>query len=395
MTPPERYRLNSSSFAHYWNNGTGASLLGKLGRTPDLEQAKYKIPLLFEVDHPADEVVQALHIPLGFGQGQAVVESYIQNPGQVAAVQKEILDRFFASFEPEPGWLDWPLLNKGLEISQRSGISGLIVLRDYCLMGGYESAAINKPLIYTGALKKGAVKRISETVEFWVDITGHEALRYGHIGFTAAIKTRMIHSFARLGILRHTEWDSQKWGMPLNRWDMLATNLGFSVVYLNGLVQMGISPLEDEIRGLFHLWKYLGYLLGIPAGLLPDTEEEAIESLYYWTMTQADGDRDSKALALALQEEPVKAYYPTSRAGRLFMREIHLFYNRYLLGDYSCDLLKLDKTRIGNLARFTIWKNRWQNRNVGNEAARRRLISSGRARHEEVKAIYLKWNKRD
>ncbi len=57
-------------------------------------------------------------------------------------------------------------------------------------MGGYESSAINKPLIYTQALKKGAAKRMAETVEFWVHVTGEDAMQRDGIGFKSAIKSK-------------------------------------------------------------------------------------------------------------------------------------------------------------------------------------------------------------
>ncbi len=392
MKTPFRYQLNTSSFAYYWQEGIGRELLGKLGTVPDLENARDRIPSLFQVDEAADDLVEALHMKLGFGTAQGIIDEYLSGSPQGESQQKDLLDQFFSAFEIEPTWLDWGLIDKGLQLTHRSGISGLVVLRDYCLMGGYESAAINKPLIYTGALRKGAVKRISETVDFWVDVTGSGALKFGNTGFKSVLKTRMIHSYARLSILKYSDWDEEKWGMPLNYWDMLATNLGFSIVYLVGLRRMGIKPQADEIRGVLHLWKYIGYLLGIPSELMPDSEESAIEELYYWTMTQAPGDEDSVALAHALQEEPVEAYYPTTRWGRLFMREIHLFYNRYLLGDHSCRALKLDNTKTGSLAYASVLKNKWQNRSRLSEKNRQRLIRSGRAEHEEVKAIYLKWN---
>ncbi|SEM20160.1 hypothetical protein SAMN05216436_102209 [bacterium A37T11] len=385
---PWRYRVNTSSFTHYWTAGVGAELLKKLDRHPDLARADLFIPYLFKQDDAGDAVVQALHQQMGFAAAQQMIEEFLQG-NEVPKAYSTTLNTFFAPINFEPAWLNRELMQKGVELSQRSGISGLVSLRDYCLMGGYESAAINKPLIYTGALKKGAVKRLAETVEFWVDITGDGALAYGEIGFRGIIKTRMIHSFARINILKSTDWDNHKWGIPLNSWDMLATNLGFSLVYLVGLRKLGIVPLADEISGLFHLWKYVGYLLGVPLELIPENEQQAIEALYFWTMTQADGDDDSKAMAHALQEESLQSHYPPSKFGRKMMREIHLYYNHYLLGNYSCDLLKLDTTWVGKVAHLNIWKNRLENRRVNDDVHRQRLVKKGRKLHERIKRIYL------
>jgi hypothetical protein len=388
MQAPERYRPNTSSFAHYWTEGLGVELLNTLGFRPDLRRAEEYVPYLFQQDDAGDRVVDQLHKRIGFAKAQNLLEEYMDHPGNVPREYRGVLDVFFGGFEAVPSWLDMDLLQKGLQLSQRSGIPGLVVLRDYCLMGGYESSAINKALIYTGALKKGAVKRISETVEFWVNVTGDNALQPAGIGFKSVLKTRLIHSFSRINILKASPWDTNKWGTPLNTWDMLATNLGFSLVYLAGLRRFGTSTVAFETEGLFHLWKYIGYLLGIPPALLPDTEKEAIEALYYWTMTQADGDADSRSLAGALQQEPLQAYYPTTSIGRKMMREIHLYYNHYLLGDYSCDLLGLDKTFTGKIAALNIWKNKQENRRIHHESHRMKLIDKGRKQHEYIRELY-------
>ncbi|HBW81055.1 MAG TPA: DUF2236 domain-containing protein, partial [Sphingobacterium sp.] len=65
-------------------------------------------------------------------------------------------------------------------------------------------------------------------------------------------------------MLKHGQWQTEKWGIPLNTWDMLATNLGFSLVYLTGLKRMKFNILKSEVDGLFHVWKFIGTLLGIP-----------------------------------------------------------------------------------------------------------------------------------
>lgn len=391
MKIPDRYKVNTTSFHFYWTKGIGASLLTKLPTTPDLAHAAQFIPLLYQYDKACDQLVEHLHLKIGFAKGQQLIRDYLRGKA-IEADYVGLISEFMATLPLEPEWLDRQKIEQGIELSQRSGLTGLIVLRDYCLMGGYESSAINKPLIFTGALKKGAVKRLTETVTFWVDITANDALKKGGIGIEAILLTRCIHSFARLNILKHNDWNSDKWGIPLNTWDMLATNLGFSLVYLIGLKQMKFNLLNNEINGIFHLWKYIGTLLGIPLDLLPDSEEEAIKSLYYWTMTQKEGDKDSVALAQALMEEPVNAAYPRSKFGRKLMREVHLYYNNYLLGAYSCALLGLEKTAIGKIAYFNILKNKKANSQILNDKVRQQQIRKGRKVHEGVKQIYLTYN---
>ena len=391
VNPPYRYKLNESSFSHYWREGIGVELLQKLGYIPDIKMADNFIPFLYEWDRHGDQLVLDLHEKKGFARGNASLTSFLKGD-LLPADETNIWSNFFSKFIIEPEWLDHQKLQLGAELCRRAGLSSLIVLRDYCLMGGYESAAINKPLIYTGALKKGAVKRLTDTVNFWVHITKENGLHRDAEGFRQIILTRIIHSYSRINILKKTDWDSNKWGIPINIWDMLATNLGFSLVYLVGLRKIGIQPSHKEVEGLFHFWKYVGYLLGIPLELLPNNENEAIEALYFWTMTQREGDDDSKSLAHTLQEEPVLANYPKNKLMRMMMREVHLYYNRFLLGDYSCKLLGLPPTKIGRFGLVNIWRTRKNERLIVDELSRLQAIETGGNEQERVRMIYQRFN---
>ncbi len=392
MDIPFRYKINTSSFRYYWSEGVGKELLLKLGYVPEIESAKALIPELYKCDKMADEVVTQLYLNEGFSRSNDSLLDYFEGIKHPQKYQN-IWDSFFNSFELLPNWVNKDLLKKGSELSRRAGLSALIVLRDYCLMGGYESAAINKPLIYTGALKKGAVKRLTDTVNFWVHLTKKNALEWNQEGLKQLFQTRFIHAYSRVNILLNTDWDDKKWGLPINNWDMLATNLGFSIVFVTGLRKIGIIPSDEEVAGIIHFWKYIGYLLGIPLHLLPDNEHQAIESLYYWTMTQREGDSDSQSLARALMEEPIQARYPTHQMMRMMMKEVHLYYNRYLLGNYSCDLLGLPNTNVGRFGIINIWKTRQNEKRIIDQASRQQAIREGERDQEHVRHIYQRFNK--
>ncbi|ANH80128.1 hypothetical protein A8C56_03230 [Niabella ginsenosidivorans] len=387
---PRRYQINTTSFEHYWKKGAGVLLLKKLGFTPDIRNADPFKPYLFEFDREGDKVIEQLYEPIGFQRAHEVLKAYM-NHQPICREHQDILDAFFKTVELDPPWLDHQKIDKGIELSQRSGVPGLLVLRDYCLMGGYESAAINKPLIYTGILKKGAAKRLTDTTVFWVNITRTGAFRKEGQGLWHVISTRLIHSFSRTGILKKTDWKIEQWGIPLNTWDMLATQLGFSLVFLTGLRRMGFNPSEEEVAGLFHLWKYIGYLLGIPLELLPENEHQAIEALYYWTMTQAPGDADSVALADALMRETMESGFPRSWFARKLMQQMHLFYNHYFLGRYSCRLLRIPKPFVRGIFRIFLWRIKRLERKMSNRKLRAKAILDGGARQLSALNIYLKY----
>jgi len=77
------------------------------------------------------------------------------------------------------------------------------------------------------------------------------------------------------------------------------------------------------------------------------------------------------------------------------MREIHLYYNYYLLGNYSCQLLGLNKSRFGAIAYLNILKNKIRNSKLMTDNHLHMMITKGRSEQLEVKRIYLTYNKRE
>ena len=337
---PKRFHFPSPGFTRYWNEGRGEQLAAKINRRfPSENEIQAKIPWLFETDQLADKVIQEVMIPHGYPKTVQWIDQGLkgENTDEIPQILMELLDFSVR----KPNWLDLEKVETGAKLCRRSGTRGFMVLRNYCLMGGYESSAINKPLIFTGALKKGAAKRTTETTDFWVKVIAENALEDPLSGIRECILIRLMHAYARVSILQRTDWKTAEWGEPLNQWDMIATNLGFSLVFLDGIRSLGVQPKPKEIPGLFHLWKYIGYLLGIPAEYLPETEEVAIRELYAWTITQPPADEDTKELAKALMLEPYSSHFPKKEWQKKRVVQIHLAYNYYFLGSESCKAMGL------------------------------------------------------
>lgn len=391
--PPLRYQINTTSFKHYWEEGTGKQLLTKHQLNLTIDDSRKFIPLLFETDETTDTVNRYLFKDCSVKEGFQKIDSLLDNGPQPD--DPDFIHDYFRQVYERPDWMNPELINQGAALCQRGGINSFMVLRNYALMGGYESAAINKPLIATGALQKGAVKRLAETVDFWLNITGTNALTDKNEGIRSVLKTRFIHSFSRLYILDNTEWEDAKWGKPLNNWDMLATNLGFSIVFITGLQKMHLDPSSEEIKGLFHLWKYVGYLLGIPLNLLPDNEQEAIEQLYYWTMTQSAADEDSISLATALYNESLQLKKPAVHLFKKILQQTHLACNYHMLGAYSCQSLQLPAPSLTFFYRQNLQINKRRMKKIFRSAsAYQQQCKKGRKQQIKIVSDYFKYNLR-
>lgn len=235
------------------------------------------------------------------------------------------LQRFFAQVEAAPAWLDAERLEEGARVCCLSGLTGMRVLRDLGLLAGYQASAINRTLVLTGALEKGAQRRIAETSKWWIDCTRPGGMARGAAGYRGTLHVRVVHALVRRRVSGMAEWDASHFGLPVNQGDMHATYLAFSVIFLIGQRLLGVPLTQNERRAVLHLWRYIAWLMGVDERWLHAEENEAIRALYHNLLSQAPADASSQQLGRALIDEPLQRHYPNLQwlRGRL-NRAIHL-----------------------------------------------------------------------
>lgn len=114
---------------------------------------------------------------------------------------------------------------------------------------------------------------------------------------------------------------------------MQATYLAFSVIYLLGSRAMGVKVSRDEAHALVHLWRYVGWLMGVDERWLVTSENDGRIALYQYLLSQAGPDESSRRLGAALGDEPLERHYPNAAwiRGR-WNRAKHLSTVRVFLG---------------------------------------------------------------
>lgn len=378
---------DSPHFKDFWTKGNGSQLIRFSGAEVSFKDFEKFSPYFYHVDEVGDQVVKDIYLTKKFHEASREIEDYIRNGVSESDEVPESVKKLFLQTQKIPDWLDYDLLKSGAELCMRANLDSLISLRDYCLMGGYDFAYLNKPLIITEALKKGAVKRLSETLDFWVNATRYNALELHQKGYEFAIKTRLIHSYARLSIRKHyKDWDTENWGEPINSWDMMATYIGFSLVFLHSLHKLGNTFSVQEEQGLFHLWKYVGYLLGIPENLLPENKKQATEFFYLWTSVQPPADKDSVLLAHSLLNESLENPILKYKFQRRNLRYLHICCTWFLLDNDVCKRLQIPE--VNNKKAFPVIK-RMINKIYDKLVSRKRRIQKGNKDQMKVLTDYL------
>ncbi len=251
-------------------------------------------------------------------------------------------ESLIAHAEQPPFVVDWKLADEGAKFIHRTGTLATDVLRDMALMGGYLLASFNQTLVLTGEFERGAAARLGNTARWWLAVTQAGSNQTSGLGVQATLRVRWVHAMVRRHLKAHSQWDSQRHGLPINQADMAATYLGFSSVMLLGLRKSGIFVSPTQSRGVMHLWKIIAWQMGVASEWLVDTEAEAAVFFRHLMMTHTPPDDTSKRLAQALAQEPLLRQYGALQAARRrWAYWSHLSSSDWLLGGAVLEKLGL------------------------------------------------------
>lgn len=166
-----------------------------------------------------------------------------------------------------PEWVDWASIKRGQDIFVRYLPAATATLFHLSLVGGFSAERIARVVASTGYMNgsgRDVLLRIAETAAFLACVTEHGGLAAHQPGWLAALRVRLLHARVRRR-LRRLGWDSASWDEPINASQMAATQLAFSLNVLSGIEMLtGCTLAEQQAEDYLHLWRYIGYLLGIP-----------------------------------------------------------------------------------------------------------------------------------
>lgn len=305
-----------------------------LGRDLAPSRAEYDdvVAALWQGDSAMDSLVDWM-MDFGPSEARQLLEQALSQGIDRVKDCPQPLHEFFQIIDREPTWLDHSLLADAVRFIHGTGDTANYVLRDLALMGGYLLSGFNQSLVMTGALNKGASRRVAETGKWWMDCTEPGGMRRFGAGFKSTVHVRLVHSLVRRNLAARPEWDSATWGLPLSQVDMVATYLGFSVVLLGGLRKLGIPVTPRESKAVMHLWSYACWVMGVDEKWLVTSELQGVVLLKHTLMTQSRPDWTSRELAGALAQEPLERSYPNFEAMRRTLAyHLHLSTSQYFLG---------------------------------------------------------------
>jgi hypothetical protein len=296
---------------------------------------------LDRLDPLADAAADALaHLPAG---GHHHVDAALLGDTRDAP---PALRELLASVAEFPRWVDWARVDRGCAVFLRAGFVGGLVLGLRSLPYGYAAPAGNKPLVFSGRLAERAPRRLAETARFVAAVSEPGGLYRRDAGYTI---TAQGPPHARPGPPPAAA-ERPLGQRPLVRTDQPARHAGDDPPLLAGLPRRP-APARPPRRShegddFIHLWRVIGWLIGVDEVLLPDDEisaRAASETIY---LTQGPPDVDSRELVAALLNAPAQtAHTPAQQRQARVRMHITRQLCRHLLGNPLADALEVPRER--------------------------------------------------
>lgn len=257
---------------------------------------------ILKTDELADAVVAGFD-RLPKGKGWAQLDQALANG--MASLEDPLpeLEALFAQLDNAPAWVDFEQLKRGSIAYWRAGYFTGLALSCASLAAGYRSSSAVMPLILTGRLVDRAEKRKIETGQWLLRASSPGNMGRDQPGFAFTVRVRLIHAFVRRRLMQLPEWDYEAWGAPINLTDTAYGISGeFSSVAIDAMQKCGLRYSKQEREDMYALWRYVGYVLGVPEELLPCNEQNALEQMEIKELTDTKADDNSRALVKALIE---------------------------------------------------------------------------------------------
>lgn len=198
------------------------------------------------------------------------------------------LSDFFDAVSTDPAWLDRDLLDRGARVYHRFGRNAADVLLQLALVGGYRFGGPTDLLVATGGLTGDMTRRrLGETQKWAATLSRPGALLPHGEAWQLTLHVRVMHALVNDTFVRQGRWDVARWGLPINQTDQAGTLGLFDGVALLGVRALGVPVSRQDSLAVMHLWRYVGWLMGVHDDFLVETEAERHRLNYHVLLAQA------------------------------------------------------------------------------------------------------------
>ena len=232
------------------------------------------------------------------------IKAGIEQQADILRSAPQPLREFFDKVDHDvPAWVDFDSFWPGTRAFFANMGNMLIAYAIGSAVEGF-STLVSKSFSVTGrvtGLGPGAERRLRQNNRHMVEVYYPDGLKRDGDGWKISTRIRFIHSRMRRLLAESDAWDHAAWGTPLS-----AAHVGgialftFSIRQFEHAISMGSSINKEQRDAIVRIWRYAGYLLGVPESILFTNEQEARRIYEIGHLCEPVPDRDSIGVANAV-----------------------------------------------------------------------------------------------
>ena len=250
-------------------------------------------------DPAADQLNDALS-HLGREESTRILQLAMdaEDPRDLRALPPVVQD-FFEEISVPPDWVDQSAFTPGIRMFHRNSRLILGAMVGGTLVEGF-STNISKSFFVTGRLRDQGVRRLRQNNRHMIEIFLPGGMDRGGDGWKLSVRIRLVHARVRRLLDDAEDWDHEAWGRPISAAHVGYAITAFSARLLKHLKSLGAVFNDEERASFMQVWRYSGYLMGIPESILYRDEEEALRLFEIGTVCEPDPDFEAIAMAHSL-----------------------------------------------------------------------------------------------
>ena len=315
-------------------------------RRYDAERADNYIRHTHIGDPPLDPVMEEL-ASLPPPDLHRFIKAGIDQDAEGLRTAPRVMREFFDRVDSEnPPWFDYEAFRPGVRAFHLNATRVLVAFVTGVLIEGF-STLIAKSFATTGRVlnRSTARRRLMQNNRHLLEVFFPGGLRRNGDGWKLSMRLRFVHARVRHLLANSGDWDQEAHGIPLHAGHLGLATTVFSMRLLQHAAAVGATFDQEEQQSVMDVWRYTGYLMGVPEEMLFTDRADAKEIFKVAHMCEPVPDQDSATMANALvgaipltagisdpdeQEAVVKLAYTLSRA---------------LIGNEMADQLQFPKIR--------------------------------------------------
>ena len=253
-------------------------------------------------DPELDPIMEELSAGLSPGELHRFVGAGIEQNEEALRLAPRALRDFFKNLQ-EPPWLYYEGFRPGVRAFHENVDLMLTAFVTGVLVEGF-STLIAKSFGITGRVATTR-RRLQQNNRHMMEIFFPAGLQRNNEGWKLSTRIRFVHTRIRGLLAKSDEWNHEAWGTPLS-----AAHLGFAIsVFSKRLleysVMLGARFSKEERNSVLAIWRYAGYLMGIPETILYTNAQDAEQTYKVSYLCEPPADADSVSVAnLLIQSIP-------------------------------------------------------------------------------------------